>query len=189
MSSRESILEHALELFSQVGYRGTSMRELAQACGLTKPGLYHYFATKEAIFEALLESGLSDLESHLADLQDPSSSDALKDRLKALILRLLTLPKRSREVMRLSRQDLIHLDPALQMRFREAYQQRFTTPIAQILASENRSGQWSLPDCTRLFLSMILPFAQEETGNPENRAALLAHFFRNGLSREEFSQK
>ena len=48
-------LEAALEVFSRQGFRGSTMRQLADAAGLSVGNLYHHFGSKEAIFERLLE--------------------------------------------------------------------------------------------------------------------------------------
>jgi len=48
-------LEAALELFSKQGFRGSTMRQVADAAGLSVGNLYHHFPSKEAIFERLLD--------------------------------------------------------------------------------------------------------------------------------------
>lgn len=48
-------LEAALELFSSRGFRGTSMRLIAEKSGLSAGNLYHHFSSKEEIFRHLLE--------------------------------------------------------------------------------------------------------------------------------------
>ena len=53
----ETILEAALEVFSQQGFRGATLDQIAEVAGLSKPNLLYYFASKEAIHGALL-SGL-----------------------------------------------------------------------------------------------------------------------------------
>lgn len=53
----ETILEAALEVFSQHGFRGATLDQIAEVAGLSKPNLLYYFASKEAIHAALL-SGL-----------------------------------------------------------------------------------------------------------------------------------
>jgi AcrR family transcriptional regulator len=53
----ETILEAALEVFSQHGFRGATLDQIAEVAGLSKPNLLYYFASKEAIHGALL-SGL-----------------------------------------------------------------------------------------------------------------------------------
>lgn len=53
--SRQQILEAALKLFSHRGYGATSVRDIAEAAGLSKGNLYHHFPDKETIFRALLD--------------------------------------------------------------------------------------------------------------------------------------
>lgn len=52
---REQILDEAMRLIGERGYYGFSIRELAQRCQLTDPGLLHYFGSKEKLLIALLE--------------------------------------------------------------------------------------------------------------------------------------
>jgi AcrR family transcriptional regulator len=49
------ILDVALELFLERGYRGTSMEAIASAAGVTKPVVYDCFASKAELFGALLD--------------------------------------------------------------------------------------------------------------------------------------
>lgn len=53
-SKRDLILEHSLTLFSNRGYNGVGVEELATAAGVTKPTLYHYFGSKQGLLETLL---------------------------------------------------------------------------------------------------------------------------------------
>ena len=54
-----AIMEAALDVFSQYGFRGATLDQIAQAAGLSKPNLLYYFPSKEAIHVELL-SGLMD---------------------------------------------------------------------------------------------------------------------------------
>jgi AcrR family transcriptional regulator len=54
-STRERILDVALDLFLEQGYDKTSLREIAQQLGFSKAALYYHFASKEDIFKALHE--------------------------------------------------------------------------------------------------------------------------------------
>ena len=49
------VLEAALELFSTQGYGATSMRQIAEVCGLSTGNLYHHFGSKEAVFQRLID--------------------------------------------------------------------------------------------------------------------------------------
>lgn len=57
--NRQAILGAALEVFSQQGFRGATLDQIAEGAGLSKPNLLYYFPSKEAIHVALL-SGLMD---------------------------------------------------------------------------------------------------------------------------------
>lgn len=50
----ETILEAALDVFSQQGYRGATLDQIAEVAGLSKPNLLYYFASKEAIYQSLM---------------------------------------------------------------------------------------------------------------------------------------
>ncbi|MGU3497148.1 TetR/AcrR family transcriptional regulator [Xanthobacteraceae bacterium A53D] len=52
-SVRRIIYERAVNLFQTKGFRATSMNEIALACGVSKPALYHYFRDKSHLLETL----------------------------------------------------------------------------------------------------------------------------------------
>jgi len=54
-ASVRQTLEAALELFSNQGFGATSMRQIADAAGLSVGNVYHHFPSKEAIFQRLLD--------------------------------------------------------------------------------------------------------------------------------------
>ena len=58
---RESILRKSAELFAMRGYGGTSISMIAEACGVSKALLYHYYPDKEAILYDVLSEHLGAL--------------------------------------------------------------------------------------------------------------------------------
>ncbi len=52
-STRERILDIALELFTEQGYDKTSLRQIAERLGFSKAAIYYHFASKEDILMAL----------------------------------------------------------------------------------------------------------------------------------------
>ncbi|GGE45837.1 TetR family transcriptional regulator C-terminal domain-containing protein [Actibacterium pelagium] len=52
--NRKAILNAGLEVFSQHGFRGSTLEQIAQTTGMSKPNLLYYFPSKEAIHVALL---------------------------------------------------------------------------------------------------------------------------------------
>ena len=54
LAKREEILDAALEVVAREGYRGTSVREISAASGLSQAGLMHHFASKDELFTEIL---------------------------------------------------------------------------------------------------------------------------------------
>lgn len=54
--TKQKILDKALELFSTQGYEAVSVGEIAKAVGIKAPSLYNHFPSKQAIFDAIVES-------------------------------------------------------------------------------------------------------------------------------------
>ncbi len=52
---RAAIIDAAIRLFSERGFRGTTTRALAEAVGVTEPVLYEHFKSKRELFEAIIE--------------------------------------------------------------------------------------------------------------------------------------
>jgi AcrR family transcriptional regulator len=73
--SADRILLSALELFSSKGYDATSVREICEAAGITKPTLYHFYGSKEGVYRALVDGALDDFRKAVTRaLQAPGSA-------------------------------------------------------------------------------------------------------------------
>ncbi len=60
---REQLLQVALETFAAKGFHETSMNEVAEAAGVTKPVLYQHFASKKALYNELVDDVGARLEN------------------------------------------------------------------------------------------------------------------------------
>ncbi|WP_027153835.1 TetR family transcriptional regulator C-terminal domain-containing protein [Mesorhizobium sp. WSM2561] len=67
---RELILEAALEVFSTSGFRGSTIDQIAEAAGMSKPNLLYYFRRKEDIHETLMQRLLDTWLAPLRELDD-----------------------------------------------------------------------------------------------------------------------
>lgn len=67
VSSKEKILESALELFSEKGYDGVGVDLIAQNAGFKGPSIYKHFSGKKAILEELMERGGSHYAQHFGN--------------------------------------------------------------------------------------------------------------------------
>ena len=61
--TKQKILDKALELFSTQGYDSVSVGEIAKAVGIKAPSLYNHFPSKQAIFDAIVESTAAQYEA------------------------------------------------------------------------------------------------------------------------------
>ena len=76
--SKKKILSAASKVFSAYGYKGASMRMIAQAAGISLGGLYLYFKNKEDLYTTLIRIRLNDLAEEtrevVGDIDDPAQA-------------------------------------------------------------------------------------------------------------------
>ncbi len=65
---KDAVLLAGARLFTRKGFQGTSLDDIAQSLGVTKPTLYYYIASKEEILMECVERGLSTFHQGLGDL-------------------------------------------------------------------------------------------------------------------------
>ncbi|TCO70297.1 TetR family transcriptional regulator C-terminal domain-containing protein [Rhodovulum euryhalinum] len=88
--NRRAILDAALAVFSQHGFRGATLDQIAAEAGLSKPNLLYYFPSKEAIHETLL-AGL--LETWLAPLRALDAEGEPVEELLGYVRRKLAMSR------------------------------------------------------------------------------------------------
>ena len=82
-ASRDKVYAIAAEVFHRNGYDKTSMRDIAQAVGLTKAGLYHHVTSKEQLLYTILDYGMDMTEAYVVEPLE-SVTDPMR-RLKKMI--------------------------------------------------------------------------------------------------------
>ncbi|MFC4347115.1 TetR/AcrR family transcriptional regulator [Kordiimonas lipolytica] len=68
---KANIVVEAKSLFQTLGYGQTEMEDIRSACGISRGGLYHHFANKSAILDAVVKAEVSDLVSSIEGEADP----------------------------------------------------------------------------------------------------------------------
>ena len=86
---KEEILDVATRLFAERGYEGTSMNDVAERVGMRKASLFYHFATKDALYEAVLDRLVASLQAALEAVY--VSSGTFEDRLDAVTETLVTV--------------------------------------------------------------------------------------------------
>jgi TetR/AcrR family transcriptional regulator, cholesterol catabolism regulator len=95
----EDILAAAVAVFAENGYRATSMNDLARAAGISKPGLYHYVASKEQLLVLLYQS---EMEQHLVEERAVIASNAsAAESLRRILAQRATYSCRQQKLQRI----------------------------------------------------------------------------------------
>ena len=89
-------LAAALEAFAEHGYHGTTVREIASRAGLSVPGLYHHYPSKQSLLQGLSELTMSELLDRSAAALAEAGDDPLA-RFEALVESLLRFHMYRRE--------------------------------------------------------------------------------------------
>ncbi len=71
---KHKLIEAATKLFNRQGYAATSVREIVQAGGVTKPVLYHYFGSKEGLYLEIMRRLLVHFEGRLEAFRQRAGS-------------------------------------------------------------------------------------------------------------------
>ena len=109
--NRETILDAALEVFAQHGFRGATLDMIAAQAGLSKPNLLYYFPSKEAIHVTLLSQLMDTWLDPLRDLD--ADGDPIAE-LRAYVRRKLELSRDYPRQSRLFANEIVQGAPRMQ---------------------------------------------------------------------------
>jgi len=88
--TRSRVQKVALELFAEQGYEKTSLREIAERLGVTKPALYYHFPSKEAIVHSFTDDYFTEIDALVEWAKDQPGSDETRreilDRYVGIVL-------------------------------------------------------------------------------------------------------
>jgi AcrR family transcriptional regulator len=106
---RELILARAAALFARGGYPGTSMNQVAEACGLSKATLYHYYRDKYQLLVSIAEGHVSRLQAVVDEsLREQAQPQR---RMRTLIARLVEEYANAQNEHRVLTEDVKFLAP------------------------------------------------------------------------------
>lgn len=81
--AKERLLAAAITLFCEKGYHATSVREIVEAAGVTKPVLYYYFQNKDGLFRSLIAETMESFRARLMEACEGEVPD-FADRLRRI---------------------------------------------------------------------------------------------------------
>lgn len=104
----KEILDQAVSLFAERGVAGTTLQDVADALGISRPALYYYVKSKDALLERLIESlslrDAQDLES-IRRKRGLSPSEKLHAMASSMVTNAASQPEKSR-ILSLNRNQL-----------------------------------------------------------------------------------
>lgn len=150
--TRELILDTAERLFALYGFDGLTLRDLAQAMELTAPSLYNHFASKQALYDAVLARGLQPIvemiqESWSEDVPDP-------ERIHRTLTRLLEHLAQHPHLARLIQRALLDESPRGTRLLARWLRPMYQTGLGVIERTALRAG-WSREELPQLALAMF----------------------------------
>jgi AcrR family transcriptional regulator len=169
---REVILQAAAELFSQRGYPATGIDDIGEAAGISGPGVYRHFETKNAVLGEVAERAISRVVSGVADVV--GASDDGWEILRGLVDNMVRAVLADRAAWTVVVREQRHLDPTASRALGRAHRlhvEEWVHALAQVRPE--------LPDAdVRVIVHGVLgvcaPFAvRPDTGLDEERLVSL----------------
>ena len=187
---RQRIIEEATNLFVSHGYHGISMREIAEAVGISKAGLYYHFRDKEAMFLAILNENLEQMERLIQDAREVGPT--AREQITAMVRAIFEQTPDQRAIIRLASQEMSHISQQARAEFSRIYQAKFLGQIQDILRAGIAAGEVRALDvslATWVLLGMMYPFfypgEQRALESPEQAIQSILTIFFDGAIVED----
>jgi TetR/AcrR family transcriptional regulator len=189
----ELILEAALEVFSQRGFHGSTIDQIAEVAGMSKPNLLYYFRTKDAMHRALIDRVL---ENWLEPLQAFDAEGDPEQEIKSYIRRKLEMardfPRESRLFANEILQGAPHISAVLEGPLKELVDEKADVIRAWIASGKVRDCDphhmifsiWSTTQHYADFdvqVKAVLGPGRDDTDRFEDAARFLEGLFVSGL--------
>jgi len=158
--TRDQIVDAAVQCFAARGFHGTTTREVAGAAGLTEAALYRYFASKEALYAAIIDrkTAAPELASQVADAAAAGDDRAVFGGLaRGLLESLERDPAFLRILLYTGLEGHALAEPFFATRVR-----RLRSFVSGYLERRIREGAFRAVDpllASRAFLGMLMDFA------------------------------
>ena len=161
------------------------MADIAVAAEVTKGALYHHFASKEALYLAMMLTEMAEKQALMAEAV--ASQGSCCERLSRLTLNFFNLPDEKRKIMKLVRRDInIFKDPMRNSLIR-AYQAALPDQVETIIRDGIEAGELTGADPRLLawqYVAMVevvlTDYAQQTLGNREDMADYVLSLFFKG---------
>ena len=181
---REAIVARAAELFARQGYHGTSMNQVAEACGLSKPTLYHYYRDKDALLVHIADGHVSRLQALVAAARALGLKP--EPQFRELVRRIVEEYADAQHAHRVLTEDVKFLGPADRQRILDKEREVVAgfTAVVTALRPDLKQAALATPMTMLLFGMINWMFTWMKPGGAldyETLAPMVADLFLGGL--------
>ena len=149
---KEAIVNVARHIFSRFGFKKTTMDEIAIASRKGKSSIYYYFASKEEIFQAVVEKEAEILKQELIKVFNETDSPEQKLKMHVLI-RMRTMEKLANFYSAIKDDYLGHLD--FIEKIRKKYDQEEIQMMESILVEGVKNGIFEIEDTALAAIAIV----------------------------------
>ncbi|GAA1561182.1 hypothetical protein GCM10009789_13030 [Kribbella sancticallisti] len=160
-------LAAALAAFLEVGYHGATIRDIAQRAGLSVPGVYHHYASKQEMLVAILDLTMEDLQARMRAARTEGADPV--ERFALLVECLALFHTHRRELGFVGASEMRSLEPVAHERVaasRRAVQRMVDLEVEHA----TRDGSFTTPhahEASRAVVTMCTALSQWfQTGGP-----------------------
>lgn len=122
---RSQILDAALRVFARAGYHATSVDDIVREAHVARGTFYLYFPSKHAIFSALVDDLVADLERGIVRVDVAAGAPPPLVQLERNVVWLLSLTRSRPEMLRILLWEAVGLDEALDRKLDSFHQRTF----------------------------------------------------------------
>ena len=183
--SRAEILQLALDLFERNGFKHTSMKDIADVCGVTKPAIYYYFPSKYEFLKHIYDSITTIFYAQVGAIA--TSSEAPDERLRNLILAQVKYSISNRQFQRLFQQERRELEGSARKAI-ASIERKYEELVRDLIAEGQKVGcfRGTAPHLAMMIilgaLSSVHRWIPYVEGSPEQIAQAVLDQIFNGIS-------
>jgi len=167
-AGRQRILDEAQRLFSARGYQGVSIRDIAQACGLSNAALYYHFGSKQNLYFEVLRDHISTLTRCLREAG--AIEGTCRERLANMARAYAQMILEYQDTVQIMLRDLAQFDWEEVLQMLPDLQTLTPTPLGAVLEEGVASGEVRALDVHRVdillmgMISSLVAFRARQPG-------------------------
>jgi AcrR family transcriptional regulator len=168
VAGRQRILDQAQRLFTAHGYHGVSIRDIAQACGLSNAALYYHFGSKQNLYFEVLKEHISTLTLCLREAG--ATGGTCRERLAHMARAYAQMILEYQDTVQIMLRDLAQFDWEEILQMLPDLQALTPSPLAAVMEEGIASGEVRALDVQRVdivlmgMISALVAFRARQPG-------------------------